>query len=73
MKGFIKQTVLALGCAAAFVATQGCGGYHNIVDPCYPNGLAINPKTSTAKPYRQRCEIIILLNPEYSTTLSRGG
>ena len=36
MKGFIKQTVLALGCAAAFVATQGCGGYHNIVDPCYP-------------------------------------
>jgi hypothetical protein len=36
MKGFIGRAMGLLGCTAVVAASQGCYGYREIVDPCYP-------------------------------------
>jgi hypothetical protein len=36
MNGFIAKTASAVCLAGALAATQGCVGYRDVVDPCYP-------------------------------------
>ena len=36
MKGFVKKSMAALGVTNGLLAMLGCSGYHNLVDPCYP-------------------------------------
>ncbi len=36
MKGIIGKVFAALGCTSALAGVGGCFGYHDLVDPCYP-------------------------------------